>query len=108
MYCMVIATCQTLDEAKKLASEIVEKRLAACVQLSPVTSIYDWEGKTCNEPEIRLVMKTRTGLYTKLEAHILATHSYEVPQIVKVPIEGGYGPYLDWIDASTDPGTESG
>lgn len=98
---MVIATCSGEDEARALASKIIENRLAACVQLSTVTSMYTWQDKVCTEPEIRLVMKTRDRLYKTLETFIRDNHAYEVPQIVKVPIEDGYPPYLDWISDTT-------
>ena len=102
-YIMVIATCSSQEEARSVASGVVERKLAACVQLSPITSYYTWQGKICREPEIRLTMKTRAGLYKSLEAFILDHHSYEVPQIVKIHIEGGFQPYLDWIDDTTRP-----
>ncbi len=100
-YIMVVATCGSMEEANVMASGAVEQRLAACVQLSPVTSWYTWKGKTCHEPEVRLVMKTRRHLYNALEAFILERHSYEVPQIIQIPIEKGYGPFLDWIEETT-------
>ena len=99
--CMVIATCPGEDEARALASKIIENRLAACVQFSPITSMYTWQGKVCTEPEIRLIMKTRDDLYKDLEALIRDNHSYEVPQIVKVSIEDGFPPYLNWIEQET-------
>ncbi len=100
-YIMVVATCKRMEEAEAIASGAVEQGLAACVQLSPITSWYTWKGKTCHESEIRLVMKTRHHLYNALEAFILERHPYEVPQIVQIPIEKGYGPFLDWIDETT-------
>lgn len=100
-YCMVIATCAGEKEAMDLAAGIVEAKLAACVQLSPVTSVYTWENKTHNDPEIRMIMKTKTHLYDELEAFITARHSYEVPQIIQVPITGGLSSYLDWIGRET-------
>lgn len=98
---MVIATCPGEDEARALASRIIENRLAACVQLSPVTSIYTWKERVCTEPEIRLVMKTRDDLYKALETLIRDNHAYEVPQIVKIPVDGGFQPYLDWVKKET-------
>lgn len=102
-YIMVITTCSSQDEAQSIASGIVEQKLAACVQVSPITSYYTWQSKVCCEPEIRLTMKTRPGLYNALEAFILGHHTYDVPQIVKIPIAGGFKPYLDWIDDTTRP-----
>lgn len=99
--CMVIATCGSEPEARDLAARIVAEKLAACVQLNPVTSVYTWEGETQTEPETRLVMKTTTGLYKALEEFITANHSYEVPQIVQIPISEGLDAYLDWIGRTT-------
>lgn len=102
-YIMVILTCSSQDEAHAIASGVIEQQLAACVQLNPITSYYTWQGKVCHEPEIRLTMKTRPGLYKSLEAFILDHHSYDVPQIVKIPIAGGFQLYLDWLDDTTRP-----
>lgn len=100
-YCMVLVTCGAEQSATELATKIVEKKLASCVQLSPITSVYAWYGTIEKEPEIRLVMKTTTQRYPDLEAFILDNHDYEVPQIVRVPIEGGLPAYLDWIAENT-------
>jgi len=100
---MVIVTCADDTFARILAREVVEKRLAACVQLNPVTSIYRWKGQVHTEPEIRLVMKTKTAGYGELEKFILARHGYELPQIIQIPFEKGLPEYLDWIDKTTEP-----
>lgn len=100
-YCMIIVTCPSEAHAQTLAAGIIEKRLAACVQLSPITSFYVWEGKVHKEPEIRLTIKTKTMLYHELETFILTRHEYEVPQIIQVPIETGLPAYLDWIEQTT-------
>ncbi|MFN2357621.1 MAG: divalent-cation tolerance protein CutA [Desulfotignum sp.] len=100
-YCMVLVTCGSETEAKELASEIVAKKLAACVQMNPVVSIYTWDNQVQTENETRLVIKTRTSLYPDLEAFILAHHDYEVPQILQVPITKGLPAFLDWIDQTT-------
>lgn len=100
-YCMVIATCGSETAAEALAAKIVRQKLAACVQMSPVTSVYTWKGKTETDAEVRLVMKTRTELYPKLEAFITAHHDYEVPQIVQVPVTDGLDAYLGWIRENT-------
>ncbi|MBA3010774.1 MAG: divalent-cation tolerance protein CutA [Proteobacteria bacterium] len=102
-YCMVIVTCANETSARILAREVVENRLAACVQLNPITSIYRWKGKVHTEPEIRLVIKTKTVGYDDLEKFILARHGYELPQIIQIPFEKGLPAYLDWIDKTTEP-----
>ena len=100
-YCMIIVTCPSEAQAQDLASGIIEKRLAACVQLSPITSFYVWKGKVHKDPEIRLTIKTRSELYDPLEKFIVTCHGYEVPQIIQVPIEKGLPAYLEWIAQTT-------
>lgn len=101
-YCMVIATCGGREEADKLAEVILKHRLAACVQLMPITSHYEWKQEIHKDEELMLFMKTKTVLYDKLEALILEHHSYEVPEIVRLPIQGGLKDYLGWIDEVTE------
>ena len=97
-YSMVTTTCADKESAKRLADVLIKARLAACVQLLPIESIYTWKGEVCNENETLLLMKTKTALYDKLAGVIRENHSYEVPQIVKYPIIGGLHEYLQWID----------
>ena len=98
---MVLVTCETQAHAKTLAKHLVESKLAACAQIHPVTSIYSWDEKLHTDPEFRLVIKTKSTLYPELESVIVKNHGYDVPQIVKVPIEDGYTPYMDWIGENT-------
>ncbi len=97
-YCMVWVTCPGESFAKDLAKKLVENRLAACVQIQPVTSIYTWEGQIHTDPEFRMVIKTRSERYPEVEAFIAEHHGYEVPQILRVPIETGLPSYLNWMD----------
>jgi len=100
-YCVVITTCGSTEEGEKLASEIIARKLAACVQLSSITSYYTWEGKVNKEPECKLVIKTRKPLYDQLESFIKEHHSYNVPEIIELPIQAGSKDYFGWIDAVT-------
>jgi periplasmic divalent cation tolerance protein len=100
-YCIVLSTVESHEEADRIAEVLLEKRLAACVQISPVTSVYRWKGKIERDSEFRLVIKTADELYSKLENLIKGHHSYEVPQIVKLPITDGLAEYLGWIDEET-------
>ena len=100
--CIVITTCARREEADQLATEIVENRLAACVQISEINSTYTWEGKVAQEAEFKLVIKTRLDLYEALERWIKKHHSYDVPEIILVPVETGSADYLDWIEAVTE------
>lgn len=100
-YCMILTTCPTDEEAKALALKIVREKLAACVQLSSVTSCYTWKGAIHKEPEIRLLIKTRTDLYQTVEAFIRQNHSYEIPEIVQISITNGSDAYLGWMGENT-------
>ena len=102
---IIYSTAASEEEAEKLASALVNERLAACVQLSQIESIYSWDGEVCDSPEIRLSIKTGAALYRPLETFIKTRHSYEVPQIVMTSINSGSEEYLEWIDQNTG-GTE--
>ncbi|MBK1725637.1 divalent-cation tolerance protein CutA [Halorhodospira neutriphila] len=96
----LIALCTCPDEAtaRRLASEVVEAGLAACVNILPgVTSVFYWEGEAQSEPEQLLLIKTTDTAYSRLEAHLVASHPYELPEVVAVGIEKGLQGFLDWI-----------
>jgi periplasmic divalent cation tolerance protein len=95
-YIVVLTTVGTKQFANDLAQSIVSARLAACVQIQSVQSVYRWKGEVCSEPEWLLAIKTTEGRYAELEQHIRANHSYETPEIVRVAIAGGSGEYLGW------------
>ncbi len=96
-YIVVLTTVGTKQFANDLAHSIVNARLAACVQIQAVQSVYRWKGEVCNEPEWLLAIKTTDAKYAELEQHIRTNHSYETPEIVRVPITGGSREYLAWI-----------
>jgi periplasmic divalent cation tolerance protein len=84
--------------ALQIAEQLVEKKLAACVQISaPITSVYEWKGKVEQTREWACVIKTRTELYPQVEEEIKTIHSYEVPEIIAVPVAAGSKAYLDWM-----------
>jgi periplasmic divalent cation tolerance protein len=97
---VVLTTVGTKQFANDLAQSIVSARLAACVQIQQVQSVYRWKGKVCSEPECVLAIKTTDAKYEELEQHIRANHSYEMPEIVRMPIAGGSAEYLAWIGES--------
>ena len=99
--CIVMTTAGTEDEADQLADAIVEARLAACVQIQRVRSVYAWRGETKREPEWLLMAKTRAGRFAELEAFIRERHSYEVPEVVQVPITAGSADYLRRLGEAT-------
>jgi periplasmic divalent cation tolerance protein len=96
-YGVVLVTTSSQQEAEQIASALVEKKLAACVSVCPIHSIYTWQGKVHNEQEWQLVIKTDLALFPALEAKIKEMHSYEVPEIIALPIIAGSEPYLSWI-----------
>jgi periplasmic divalent cation tolerance protein len=98
---LILSTAATREEAAKIAEALVEEGLAACVQLSPIESWYRWEGKVERGAEVRLQIKTRAVLAETVQARVRALHSYEVPELVVVPIEGGSADYLGWIAEAT-------
>ncbi|MBX9858588.1 MAG: divalent-cation tolerance protein CutA [Sphingomonas sp.] len=90
------------DEAEAIATALVEARLAACVQLLPVDSVYRWEGKTERASEVMLHAKMTRDRLVEAEALIKARHSYALPEIIAVPIVGGSAEYLAWVRASVE------
>jgi periplasmic divalent cation tolerance protein len=101
---MLMTTTPTREEATKIAKLLIEEKLAACVQLLPIESFYVWQGKSQNEAEVLLLVKTRRLLFDSAIARIKTVHSYTVPEIVAVPFTAGFGDYLSWIDEVTDNG----
>jgi periplasmic divalent cation tolerance protein len=97
-YCMVLTTCPTQDEAQRIASLLIREHLAACVQITGITSCYEWKGTVNTENEQLLLIKARADRYGDIESFILKNHSYEIPEIVMIPIERGSESYLSWID----------
>ncbi len=100
-YCVVQTTLASEAEAAALARQIVQARLAACVQLQPVRSIYVWQDQAHDEPEWLLSIKTRQALWPRLEAYIREHHPYETPEILQLPVAAGSAAYLAWVDANT-------
>ena len=99
---LVYVTAPTQDEALRLARLAVEERLAACANvLGPITSVYWWDGKLNQDPEVALVLKTRAGLVEALTERLKAAHPYEVPCVVALPIAAGNPDFLAWIRAET-------
>lgn len=102
-YVVVLVTVGSRKEGEAMARALVEEKLAACVNiLGPVTSIFSWKEKLCKEREALLVIKTRRALFKTLATLIKAMHSYEVPEIIALPIEEGWPQYLRWIAEETN------
>ncbi|MGL5834948.1 MAG: divalent-cation tolerance protein CutA [Waterburya sp.] len=103
IYGVVLVTVASLTEGKAIAISLIEAKLAACVNLFPLDSIYLWEGKINQEQEYQLIIKTDLNKFDELEAKIKTLHSYEVPEIIALPIIAGSNTYLDWLGASLQP-----
>ncbi len=100
-YVIVMTTCASEEQARELAAALLEKRLAACVQSSDISSTYRWKGAIETGNEVRLMIKAREADYLAIEELIKALHSYETPEVVAIPLVAGSCDYLTWIDAET-------
>ncbi len=100
-YSMVLTTVNTRESGEKLAFLILEKKLAACIQISEIKSIYTWQDEVQKEVEYLMRIKTKKSLYPELAECIIQNHSYEIPQIVEIPITNGLDTYLNWIEENT-------
>jgi len=99
---VVLITCGSEEEALKIANALVEEHLAACVNLvSPIRSIYRWEGKIWDEKEWLLIIKTQKQRFEELEKKVKFLHSYSVPEIISLPIVEGSSSYLNWLEEMT-------
>lgn len=99
-YIQVLTVAGSKEEASTIAEIVVEKRLVGCAQvLGPILSIYRWKEKLERAEEWLCIMKTRAELYHDLESAIRQVHSYEVPEILAVPIAEGSKSYLSWLDS---------
>jgi uncharacterized protein involved in tolerance to divalent cations len=90
------------DRAEALASALLEQKLAACIQIAPVQSRYLWRGVFTREKEYLLSIKARAADFDAIAAQIRALHSYEIPEIIAVPILAGDPAYLEWVEKATE------
>lgn len=99
---VVLVTCGSMAEARKIARQVVKKRLAACANVvsSPVQSIYWWKGKVETAREVLMVLKTSARRLAELERELVRLHSYDVPEFVVLTISGGSREYLAWLEGS--------
>jgi periplasmic divalent cation tolerance protein len=98
----VLTTTNSAEKAEALARGAVEARLAACAQISaPVTSVYRWQNEIETTREWQVLFKTTEARYAALEAHLVAAHDYDTPEIIATPVLRGSVAYLEWIEAET-------
>ncbi len=101
-YIVVLVTASSEEEGEKIAQALVEEKLAACVNVLPaIRSIYRWKGEIASEKEVLLLAKTKGRLFERLKRRVLEIHSYEVPEIIALPVLAGFEPYLGWVSKET-------
>ena len=108
MHSIVYITTSDMKKARKIARFLVEKRLAACVNMFPITSVYRWEGKMCEDTEVALSVKTTTRRVKEVIKEVRRMHSYETPCIISYEISDGDRDYLDWVGAEVAGGRRAG
>ena len=103
-FLVVLVTVPDAESAARLGRTVVEEKLAACVNVIPgLRSIYEYEGKLCDEAEALCLFKTRRALYPALRDRLAGLHPYQVPEIIALPFAEGNEPYLAWLAAGTRP-----
>ena len=100
-YIIAITTTPSKNEAEKIAKILLEERLIACANIiGPVQSLFWWQGKIDEAQEHLILMKTRKDLFSKLSEKVKALHSYQIPEVIAVPIVEGFKPYMEWLESS--------
>lgn len=99
---VVLITCGSAGEARKIGKALVDRKLAACANIleAPVRSIYQWKGRIESAKEFLIVLKTSRKRFTAIEREVRRLHSYDVPEIIALPIDRGSRNYLKWISQS--------
>ena len=101
-YITIFITVGSEKEAEEIGKVLVEEKLIACVNIiSGIRSIFHWEGKICDEEELLLIAKSKESLFQKIKERTIELHSYDVPEIIALPIPLGSEEYLKWIDEVT-------
>ncbi|RYE06631.1 MAG: divalent-cation tolerance protein CutA [Rickettsiaceae bacterium] len=95
--CLILTTTDNKIVAENIASKLVEKNLAKCVQIDRVSSYFRWENKISVTEEFRLTIKTQAKNYLSIEEYIIKNHNYQLPQIISIDVSEGYCEYLKWI-----------
>jgi len=99
---IVFSNCGSQEEARRVARALVDTRVCACVNIIPgIQSIYRWQGSIQEEAEWMLIIKTTRELFDRLSVELRKNHSYEIPEVIAIPIVEGNPDYLKWIDRET-------
>ncbi|HYM38204.1 MAG TPA: divalent-cation tolerance protein CutA [Nitrospiraceae bacterium] len=99
---IVLMTAASKQQAGRIGRALVKAELAACVNVLPgIRSIFRWEGKISNEREVLIIAKSRSDLFDRLASEVKRIHSYQVPEVIAVPLTHGTADYLAWIQQST-------
>ncbi len=102
-FCLVLVTCQSQSEARRIGRTLVKQKMAACVNIIPkVNSLFFWKRKLTEEKEALLLIKTRMALFSRLAASVRKLHSYKIPEIIALPISVGERNYLNWVKNETE------
>ncbi|WP_086984332.1 divalent-cation tolerance protein CutA [Vibrio aphrogenes] len=100
-YAIVLSTTNEEECRQNIINALLQAKLAACIQVMPITSYYQWQGEVNQDQESLLIIKILHRHYAEVEKVILEHHSYQVPQIIMLPIETGFPEYLQWIQSSS-------
>jgi periplasmic divalent cation tolerance protein len=105
---VIFVTTGSTDEAQRIARTLVDEKLIACANLVPsVRSLFRWQGKVCDEAETLMIMKTVAANLEVIASRVKAMHSYQVPEIIALPIVGGSAEYLKWVHEETESEVKS-
>ncbi|MBI2550494.1 divalent-cation tolerance protein CutA [Candidatus Woesearchaeota archaeon] len=97
----VYITCKDTAEAKLIASHLLEKKLIACANIFPVTSMFHWQGKIADEPEVSMLCKARKESFERIKEEVRQLHSYEIPCIVALPWQESDDEFRKWVEGET-------
>ena len=100
-YCIVSTTTDTKENADAISSTLLQKRLVACAQSTTTQSSYRWQGKIIESDEIQLQMKTKKSLFDYIKKEVKTLHTYDVPEIIMIPLLDANKLYLQWIEEET-------
>ena len=101
-YIVIYITTGSVNEAKKIGRVLIEEKLAAWSNIiSPIRSIYRWQGKICDDKEALMVLKTRKKHFEQIVKRVETLHSYDVPEIIAIPIIEGSSKYMSWLNEET-------